>query len=58
MVVGSVPQVRELYATDQGTIGVNENLTLPSVTMAFAVQTPAGTFDAGSPNFTLGLVEV
>jgi hypothetical protein len=58
VVAGSIPQVRELYATDQGSVSSNENLTLPSVTMAFAVQVPAGTFDVGSPNFTLGLVEV
>ena len=58
MVSGSVPNIRELYSTDQGTLPSVENFTLPSVTMAFAVQVPAGTFDAGSPNFTLGLVEV
>jgi hypothetical protein len=48
--------VRELYPTNSGSSDPNENFKLPSMTRAFAITVPAGTFDAVAGTFVLGLL--
>jgi hypothetical protein len=50
---------RELYPTNVASTGVdpNELAKLPSMTRAFQVTVPAGTFDSGAGAFVLGLIK-